>query len=109
MFNFPFDVDHIIPDARGGADVDSNWALACHSCNLHKASRTSARDPATGDEVRLFNPRADWWHQHFRVDNETSTIAGITPIGRATVACLAFNSAPQTNARPRWISFGLFP
>jgi hypothetical protein len=28
VFNFPFEVEHIVPQARGGSDHDSNLALA---------------------------------------------------------------------------------
>jgi 5-methylcytosine-specific restriction endonuclease McrA len=38
-FNFPFDVEHFIPTSKQGSDDDANLALACRSCNLHKANR----------------------------------------------------------------------
>ena len=34
VFNFPFEVEHIVPVCRGGANTDANLALACRSCNL---------------------------------------------------------------------------
>jgi hypothetical protein len=30
--------------------------LACPGCNLHKAERTTAVDPLTGEELTLFHP-----------------------------------------------------
>ena len=39
VFNFPFEVEHIIPTSRGGANVEINLALACRSCNLRKGIR----------------------------------------------------------------------
>ena len=112
VFNFPFEVEHIIPPAQGGADVESNLALACRSCNLHKSDQVQGRDPesaATQVEVPLFHPRRDWWPQHFRLDSETGVIVGTTPTGRATVACLAMNSPSQLEARRQWVRLGLFP
>ncbi len=38
VFNFPFEVEHIIPISRGEADAESNLALACRSCNLRKGT-----------------------------------------------------------------------
>lgn len=35
----PFEVDHIIPLARGGADDHQNMAMACKSCNRSKGDR----------------------------------------------------------------------
>ena len=37
VFNFPFEVEHVLPQARGGTDVLANLALACHACNLFKS------------------------------------------------------------------------
>ena len=36
VFNFPFEVEHIIPLVRDGADATPNWALACRACNVRK-------------------------------------------------------------------------
>jgi HNH endonuclease len=41
VFNFPFEVEHIIPVSRKGADSEENLALACRSCNLRKGNRLS--------------------------------------------------------------------
>ncbi|MEM9220237.1 MAG: HNH endonuclease [Cyanobacteria bacterium P01_F01_bin.150] len=34
VFNFPFEVEHIVPICLSGSDDVSNLALACRSCNL---------------------------------------------------------------------------
>ncbi len=59
VFNFPFEVEHIVAIAQGGADVEPNWALAYRSCNIHKGTRTRCLDPVTDSVVRLFHPRQD--------------------------------------------------
>src|SRR3954471_111646 len=84
-----FHVDHIEPQAAGGATVLENLALACVSCSLRKAARRSALDPATRKEVPIFHPRNDRWSAHFRM--EGALIVGKSATGRATVAALAFN------------------
>ncbi len=57
VFNFPFEVEHIIPLYRSGADAEFNLALACRSCNLHKGTRISGIEPESDTEIRLFHPR----------------------------------------------------
>ena len=44
----PLEVDHIVPEARGGTTAFSNLALCCRGCNLHKHVKTEAVDPVTG-------------------------------------------------------------
>jgi hypothetical protein len=109
IFNLPFEVEHVLPVSRGGADGEDNMALACRPCNLFKSDRTTAGDPATGAEAPLFHPRRDVWAEHFRVEVETAAIVGLTPAGRATVAGLRMNSPVQLVARRAWTRLGLFP
>jgi len=109
IFNFPFEVEHIIPPASEGADELSNLALACRACNLHKSSFLTGVDETTGAEVHLFHPRQDRWTDHFRAEPESGFIHGQTPIGRATVARLNMNSPVQREARLQWRRLGLFP
>ncbi|PYS66694.1 MAG: hypothetical protein DMF74_00250 [Acidobacteria bacterium] len=47
MFNLPFEVEHVIPISRDGTDGETNLALACRSCNLHKYERTVTVSGAT--------------------------------------------------------------
>ena len=107
-FNFPFEVEHIIPKSRQGLDVEWNLALACRSCNLHKGNRVSAIDPETKTETRLFNPRQDNWNNHFQVV-PTCEIIGKIAIGHGTVMCLNMNNESQIFARGLWIQWNLFP
>ena len=60
-----FHVEHIVPRCRGGSSDFDNLAWACPSCNLHKSDRVSAVAPGTDQEVSLFHPRVDRWHDHF--------------------------------------------
>lgn len=57
VFNFPFEVEHIIPVALEGLDVEDNLALACRSCNLRKAAHLSGNDPESQTVASLFHPR----------------------------------------------------
>ena len=107
VFNLPFEVEHITPQARGGATTEDNLALACRSCNLYKADYVSAVDELTQQEASLFNPRRDTWHEHFSLNEETGEIEGLTGSGRATVSRLRINSKAQVEARRQWLRLGL--
>ncbi|BAZ86984.1 HNH endonuclease [Dolichospermum compactum] len=60
-----FEFEHIIPPAAGGETVFENLCLACPSCNRYKATRQTAIDPNTQDEVKLFHPQQQAWIKHF--------------------------------------------
>lgn len=108
-FNFPFEVEHIVPRSRGGGGEMENLALACAACNLFKSDAQTGPDEETGTEAPLFHPRRDDWYAHFRVDAETMQIIGLTPTGRATIARLQMNRFRQVRARRRWGRERLFP
>ena len=84
-----FQTEHIRARQHGGADSAENGCLACPPCNSKKGPNQSAYDPATAQLVRLYNPRSDAWHEHFR--EEDGVVEGLTPEGRATVAPLEMN------------------
>lgn len=108
IFNFPFEIEHIIPLSRGGTDEESNLALACRSCNIHKSNHLTGIDESTGNETPLFNPRQDRWEEHFQIDRESGAINGVTAAGRVTASRLRMNSPLQSEARLLWIRLGLF-
>ena len=109
VFNFHFELEHISPLSLGGVDTVDNLALACRSCNLFKSNQTMGVDPETKMLARLYQPREDNWHEHFRTELQCSEIVGITPIGRATIDRLQLNSEAQLSARSKWVQLGLFP
>ncbi|MBC7854323.1 MAG: HNH endonuclease [Pirellulaceae bacterium] len=41
VFNFPLEVEHIVPPQRGGSGELDNLALACRACNLFKSDKIS--------------------------------------------------------------------
>ena len=109
IFNFPFEVEHIVPTGRGGADTESNWALSCRACNLHKSDHQEGIDPLTGASAPLFHPRLDRWDEHFSVEESTGALLGLTPIGRATIARLQMNRSSQVTARRQWMRLNIYP
>lgn len=109
VFNFPFEVEHIIPLCRQGTNDEANLALACRSCNLRKGIRISGIAPDANTEVRFFHPRQNQWNEHFQVETESGIVMGITAVGKVTIENLEMNSAAQVAARKLWIRLGLFP
>jgi hypothetical protein len=107
VFNLPFEVEHVTPRARGGETGEDNLALSCRSCNLYKSDFVRAEDELTRQEVGLFNPRLDAWHEHFLIIEEAGEIKGLTASGRATVSRLRINSVAQVEARKQWLRLGL--
>ncbi len=51
IFNFPFEVEHIVPPDRDGTEDEENFALACRACNLFKSNHVEAAVPGG---ARLF-------------------------------------------------------
>ncbi|MBD2460354.1 HNH endonuclease [Oscillatoria sp. FACHB-1407] len=109
VFNFPFEVEHIVPLSRQGSDDDANLALACRSCNLRKGNRISGLSSRSNVEARFFHPRKAQWDEHFQINVESGEVVGVTPIGEVTVEYLEMNSSAQVAARQLWIRLNLFP
>lgn len=102
-----FHLEHIIPRILGGSSELSNLALACPSCNLHKADRTSGANPSNGEVIPFFNPRQDNWDTHF--DWNDVTLIAKTEIGRVTIKALDLNHERRIRIRRAEQLFGLFP
>lgn len=104
----PFEVDHIIPRAKGGLTTEDNLAYAC-ACNAYKGDRTRALDPLMGRVVPLFNPRRQVWKRHFQWSEDAALLVGRTATGRATVALLQMNRPSLINLRRALIGLGEHP
>jgi 5-methylcytosine-specific restriction endonuclease McrA len=79
------ELDHIVPEAAGGATEADNLCLACISCNTFKSAYHTFKsayqtgiDPQTNEEVRLFNPRRQQWDEHFRI-NQANILGSTIP------------------------------
>ena len=104
-----FAVDHIIPEARGGATEENNLALSCLGCNSFKGAFVAGRDSATERDAPLFHPRQQRWTEHFAWSSDTTQIIGITATGRATVERLRLNRPGLVNLRMALRLFGVHP
>ncbi len=93
-------IEHIDPT---GGDDSENLCLSCSSCNLSKGTATTARDPETGQEIALFNPRIQIWPEHFEWIDDGLRLRGITAVGRVTIVRLKINQPRLVRARKNWI------
>lgn len=102
-----FHIEHVVPRAKGGTNDSGNLALACPSCNLHKAHRVSTQPSSSTTVVAFFNPRSDAWAEHFEWDDYT--LLGKTEVGRVTIQALDLNHERRIKIRQAEQLFGLFP
>lgn len=103
------EIDHIIPQARGGTDEVNNLWLACRLCNSFKGMQTRGLDPVTSRRVRLFNPRKQSWTNHFAWNTDGTRIIGLTACGRATALALHLNNVIAVMVRREWVAAGWHP
>ncbi|MGG6269663.1 HNH endonuclease [Leptolyngbya sp. AN03gr2] len=109
-----FTLDHAQPKSLEGSDDVDNLILACHRCNMRRYNFTTAIDPQTKRVVRLFNPRAHSWAEHFSWSKDGLKVVGLTAIGRATCKRLDMNDDEHDEgsiiaARRLWIRGGWHP
>jgi len=105
----PFSVEHINPRSQGGETDLNNLALACQGCNNYKYNKTEDCDPMTSENVPLYNPRQQQWHDHFAWNDDFTLIVGLTPTGRATVETLQLNRDGVVNLRRVLYAMGEHP
>lgn len=103
------EIDHIIPESAGGTSDEENLCLSCISCNRYKGSSQTGINSETGEQVALFNPRTQVWHEHFMWSQNNTIIMGLTPIGYVTITRLKMNREITIKARERWVAAGWHP
>jgi HNH endonuclease len=104
-----FEFEHIHPLSLGGLTTFENLGLACPSCNRFKGSRHRSRDPLTLEEVNLFHPHQQQWHEHFSWSDDGTKLLGQSPTGRATIETLKINRLAIVRLRRLWIKLGVHP
>ncbi len=102
-----YQVDHIISVKHGGSTTPDNLAYACIYCNLQKGTDLGSIIWRTGELVRFFNPRRDFWGDNFRLDE--AAIQPLTDIGEVTARILEFNNEDRILERQALIEVGRYP
>ena len=100
-----FHVEHIIAKQHGGTDDPDNLCLACSECNWAKGPNLAGL--LGGKLYRLFNPRKQSWHRHFRW--EQTILVGRTRTGIVTVQVLNINDPVRVKLREHLLFEGRFP
>lgn len=103
------EIDHILPVRLNGQTDSHNLCLCCRGCNKYKKSAIEAIDPDTQSIQRLFHPREQLWHGHFRWDETGTILIGLTSTGRATIHQLKINRTEIIISRQLWVSAGWHP
>lgn len=124
----PFHIDHIVPvdlwqpyiagqivgasptAGRRGPDHLDNFAWSCPLCNGSKLQRMTAR--VNNQTQRIFDPRYDYWPEHFVFMSHYLAITAITPLGLATERVLNLNGGGLDGplvTRHEDIVFGRYP
>ena len=101
-----FHINHVIPRSTGGPTVVDNLVLQCPYCSLHKSNTIRALDGVENEEVSLFHPLQQRWHEHFVMLDDAS-LRGRTAVGRVTVVTLHMNDPIPRTARALQIMLGL--
>ncbi|MEP0800311.1 HNH endonuclease [Funiculus sociatus] len=102
-----FQIDHIISLKHGGSTTEDNLTYSCVFCNLNKGTELGSIVWQTGELVRFFNPRRDFWGEHFRLDD--NAIQPLTDIGEVTARILDFNNDERILERQELIAIGRYP
>jgi hypothetical protein len=61
------------------------------------------------NNVPLYHPRQQHWHDHFAWNNDFTLIIGLTPTGRATIQALHLNRSELVNLRRVLYAMGEHP
>lgn len=104
---FGCEVDHIISEKHGGQTEAENLAYACAFCNRMKGSDVGSVVQPSDNFVRFFNPRTDFWAEHFTLDGVT--IVALSDIGHVTVRILGFNDRERLFERQTLQVIGRYP
>jgi HNH endonuclease len=110
-----FTIDHIQPRSLSGSDDLHNLALACSRCNQRRYNFIVGCDFETAAITPLFNPRQQFWLDHFTWTADGTRILGITSTGRATCDRLDMNDERYKGersiqeARALWVQVGWHP
>ena len=101
------ELDHIVASKHRGVTTADNLAYTCFPCNRYKGSDLSSIDPVSGQVARFFNPRTDYWEQHFSI--RKGIILPRSDIGRVTTQLLRFNLNDRIFRRQALYSLGRWP
>ncbi|MCZ7644808.1 MAG: HNH endonuclease [Planctomycetota bacterium] len=104
---FGCEIDHIVSRKHGGTANPENLAYACMFCNRYKGTDLGSRLENRIELIRLFNPRSDWWSEHFAIIG--AEIVPRTDIGSVTCTILRMNDTERLLEREALRNAGMYP
>ena len=102
-----YQIDHIISVKHGGSTTADNLAYACIFCNLQKGTDLGSINWQTGELVRFFNPRRDFWGEHFQLDG--AVIQPLRDIGEVTTRIFDLNNDERILERQALMEVARYP
>ncbi len=99
------EVDHIRAIKHGGENLIENLAYSCVHCNRNKGYDEAIVYNAK--PVRLFNPRIDFWTDHFELFGVA--ILSKTEIAEVTILILKLNADVRIRERQVFKTEGTYP
>lgn len=102
-----YQVNHIIRLKHGGLTIADNLAYICAFCNLYKGSDICSINWQNGELVRFFNPRLDFWGEHFLLNE--AVIQPTTDIAEVTTRIFEFNSEDRLIERQALTEVDRYP
>jgi hypothetical protein len=94
---FAHEPDHIIARKHDGKTELDNLCWSCFDCNRFKGSNIASIDSISEQLTPLFNPRKQFWDEHFEIQG--GQIVPLTEIGRATEKVLKLNLMSRVEVR----------
>jgi HNH endonuclease len=107
LSSFDYHIEHIIGLQHGGPNALNNLAYACSPCNWKKGPNISTILEFGGSIIPLFNPRMEYWFDHFEV--QRGILVPKTIIGQATIKLLELNDAVKVEERFEMMLSGFYP
>jgi hypothetical protein len=104
---FGCEIDHVISEKHGGPTDSDNLAVACVCCNQAKGSDIGSIHWESGTFIRFFNPRTDWWSDHFTLVDYR--IEPLTTIGAVTARIFGFNRTERLLERQALARVNRYP
>lgn len=102
----PYHIDHVISEKHNGSSEYDNLAYACPVCNISKGSDIATYLHDIKATVPLYNPRADQWNSHFKL-NESGELTPLSEISRGTILLLGLNDMETKTLRKILIAGGI--
>jgi len=92
-----FEIDHFLPQARGGSHAYQNLRYVCEKCNRAKGDHPNESERAAG--VRVLDPCAEWDYVDHLDEQPDLTLHATTTLGRNQISLFGLDRKWFTERR----------